>query len=325
MTTITPKEIYKLICQFYKENPPSQQRKKGRPRKYQEELIILLLLLKVLYQASYRKLLSIVKELHPDTEIPSLNNTFYRLKSLPEERLHKFLKWLAHKGIQIEREKNKERGEGKKEPYAMVDGTGVGYNTPFYLRNKRGQEIKKIRAHVKVVAVCYWEGGRNWAVGISIGEAYSDEGKLLKEMLLREGNKLLESGTIIVGDRLYGMRVEPLEIMERLGYRPVVCSMDTMRMKVRSEVRIRANQRAKEHESILKGRYRIEQVFGSIKSAYGSYLDVKKGYMAKLIVMGMFILWNMVGLLAISRFFLLCIYHKDKTYALIFGTPWERI
>ena len=42
----------------------------------------------------------------------------------------------------------------------MVDGTGIGYNTPFYLRDKRGQEIRKISSHLKLVAFCYWQGGK---------------------------------------------------------------------------------------------------------------------------------------------------------------------
>ena len=170
----------------------------------------------------------------------------------------------------------------------MVDGTGVGYNTPFYLRSKRGLEIRKIRSHVKLVVFCYWQGGRNWVVDVEVGKAYSDEG-------------LLPYGTNIVGDKLYGMRVDVLRKMESLGYEPIVRSEDTMRVKVKSEERRRANQRAKEKERILKGRYRIEQVFGSIKRAYGSYLDVKGEPVAKLMVLGMFILRNMAGLLRLVK------------------------
>lgn len=217
LTTLKPKEIYSLIKQFYKEHPPQKQ-KRGKPRKYPEELILLLLLLKITLNASYRKLLSIAQELYPDEQLPSLNDTFYRFKNLPEERLHQLLIWLYKKGIQIEEKDTKKELEEKgEEPYAMVDGTGVGYNTAFYLRNKRGQEIRKIRSHVKLVVFCYWQGGRNWVVDVEVGKAYSDEGKLCMELLEKRGEGLLAYGTNIVGDKLYGMRVDVLRKMESLG------------------------------------------------------------------------------------------------------------
>ncbi len=89
----------------------------------------------------------------------------------------------------------------------MVDGTGMGYNTPFYLRDKRGLGIRKISSHVKIIALCYWQGGRNWVVDVEIGKAYSDEGKLCMELLEKRKEGLLPYGTNIVGDKLYGMRV----------------------------------------------------------------------------------------------------------------------
>lgn len=122
----------------------------------------------------------------------------------------------------------------------MVDGTGVGYNTPFYLRNRGGQEIS---GRLKVVAVFYWQGRRNWVVGVNMGAAYSDEGKLLMELLESSGEGLLPCGTKIVGDKLHGMKVKLLEKIESMKYEPLVCSRDTIWVRVRSEVRKRANDR----------------------------------------------------------------------------------
>ena len=141
LTTIRPKDIYGLIKQFYKENPPEKQRR-GRPRKYPEELILFLLLLKIVLKASYRELLSRAKDFLPKEQIPSLHDTFYRLKHFPEERLQHFLRWFAEKGIKLEHKAREELEKRGEEAYAMVDGTGVGYNKPFYLRNKRGSEIR---------------------------------------------------------------------------------------------------------------------------------------------------------------------------------------
>ena len=134
-------------------------------------------------------------------------------------------------------------------------------------------------------------------MGVNVGSAYSDEGKLLMELLERSGEGLLPCGTKIVGDRLYGMRVKLLEKMEGMGYEPLVYSRDTVWVRVRSEVRKRAHEKAMRDEGIMRGRYRIEQVFGSIKRAYGSYLEVRTERMARLLVLGMFIMWNLVGVL----------------------------
>ena len=43
-------------------------------------------------------------------------------------------------------------------PYAMVDGTGVGYATPFDAPFRRGAEIRQLRSHGKAVVVGYWQG-----------------------------------------------------------------------------------------------------------------------------------------------------------------------
>ena len=100
------------------------------------------------------------------------------------------------------------------------------------------------------------------------------------------------------------MRVKLLEKTEEMGYNPLVYSRDTVWVRVRSEVRKRAQERAMRHKRIMRGRYRIEQVFGSIKRAYGSYLEVRTERMARLLVLGMFIMWNLVGVLLWSGGFL---------------------
>jgi len=33
--------------------------------------------------------------------------------------------------------------------YIIIDGTGFGYNKPYYQRVKRGEEIRKIKSHIK--------------------------------------------------------------------------------------------------------------------------------------------------------------------------------
>jgi len=46
----------------------------------------------------------------------------------------------------------------------FVDGTGVGFNTPFYAQFRRGAEIRRIRSHLKAVVLVYCRGGQRWAI-----------------------------------------------------------------------------------------------------------------------------------------------------------------
>ncbi|MFN7019416.1 MAG: hypothetical protein ACK4RG_09160, partial [Fimbriimonadales bacterium] len=61
------------------------------------------------------------------------------------------MRWLAQQGLSLE-------APTTQTPYAMVDGTGVGYATPFYAPFRRGAAIRRLRSHVKVVVVGYWQG-----------------------------------------------------------------------------------------------------------------------------------------------------------------------
>lgn len=69
-----------------------------------------------------------------------------------------------------------------------------------------------------------------------------------------------------------------------------------MWQRVRSGSRLRARRRAE----VLRGRYRIEQVFGSVKGAYRSYVGARTYDGARAWVWGMWVLWNMVGLLQVG-------------------------
>ncbi len=102
-------------------------------------------------------------------------------------------------------------------PYAMVDGTGVGYALPFYAQPCRGTEVRKLRSHVKSVVVGYWQGGRVWLVGAWFGLAYADEGRLWSEWISHYGLGGLAGGTLIVGDGLYGYRAGLLSEAEDAG------------------------------------------------------------------------------------------------------------
>ncbi len=71
--------------------------------------------------------------------------------------------WLAQQWLSLE-------APTAQTPYAMVDGTGVGYATPFYAQFRRGAEIRRLRSHVKAVVMGYWQGGRVWVMGAALGQ-----------------------------------------------------------------------------------------------------------------------------------------------------------
>lgn len=212
----------------------------------------------------------------------------YRLHHISDARSQQLLGWLAQQGLALE-------GCTTETPYALVDGTGVGYALPFHAQYRRGREIRKLRSHVKVVAVGYWQGGRVWLVGVQLGKAYADEGKLLGEWVLQHGLGGLPDSTLLVGDKLYGYRARLLEQLEGSGWLPVMRVEDGLRQRVRSGSGLRARARAQQYAEVLDGRYRIEQVFGSVKGVYGSYVGSVSWLGARSWAWGMWVLWNMVG------------------------------
>jgi hypothetical protein len=72
-------------------------------------------------------------------------------------------------------------------PLVLVDGTGWGFDTPYYAQYRRGAEIRQMRSHGKGVILGYWRGGVVWLVGASLGDAYANEAHLMAEWLDRYG------------------------------------------------------------------------------------------------------------------------------------------
>jgi hypothetical protein len=255
-----------------------------------------LLLLQNSGKASFRQLLyAVAPEALPEQALPSLSTFAYRKGRLGEERLEQLVQWLAQQGIVLEQEQL---------PLcvprlAIVDGTGVGYDTPFYQRYRRGKEIRRLRSHVKVVGLVLSDGERWWVVGLSLGEAYADEGRLFGRWLLFHGAGLAGEGGLLVGDKLYGYRAKLLEQIEGVGWLPVVRVEAGLHQGVRAPSRLRALSRLEAYGWALRERYRIEGLFGNVKGAYGGYSESRTYRNACVDVYARFILWNMVKLLEV--------------------------
>jgi hypothetical protein len=75
------------------------------------------------------------------------------LQTITDERRHTLLSWLAAQGIAHETP-----DAPFPTPVVFVDGTGVGFNTPFYAQFRRGAEIRRMCSHLKVVVLVYCRG-----------------------------------------------------------------------------------------------------------------------------------------------------------------------
>jgi len=97
--------------------------------------------------------------------------------------------------------------------------------------------------------------------------------------------------------------------VEGVGWLPVVRVAPSLHQQVRAKSRLRALGRLAEYGWALGERYRIEQVFGSVKSAYGSYIGCRRVAYVMVRVWGQLVLWNMVQLLRVrgGGIFLLCV------------------
>ena len=131
----------------------------------------------------------------------------------------------------------------------LMDGTGWGYDLPYYAPYRRGAEIRPIRSHGKGVIWGYWRGGAVWLVGASLGEAYSNEWRLMAEWLDRDGGAAGEvslSGALWVRDKLYGRAARLLARVEPIGGLPVVRVAPSLPQWVRAKSRLRAWARLEE-------------------------------------------------------------------------------
>jgi hypothetical protein len=227
LSTLPARTIYHAVLQFTQHHP--RPHTKGRKPLYPEALI--LTLLRTARRASYRHLLfCLAPEALPDQPVPALGTLLYRLKTISDERWHALLSWLAAQGIA------QETPDAPLATPVVVDGTGVGFNTPFYAQFRRGAELRRIRSHLKAVVLVYWRGGQRWVVGASLGRAYADEGRLLAQWLGRYGSGVVGSGALLVGDKLYGYRGRLLARVAQVGWLPFLTSPHSNPLKNKTPI-----------------------------------------------------------------------------------------
>ena len=171
-----------------------------------------------------------------------------------------------------------------------MDGTGFGYGQKRELRFKRGSEIRKVSSHVKVELIAAKEKGRKetFILSVNMGKAYSDERKLLMDILRERRIK----ADLVLADALYGMSNEVLEKFFDMGRLVVVAVKDSLHTKVSSPIRKRAKKLYEEHRELYKERGMVERLIGKIKNAYGAIERARRFDMAVRYIWAKMILYN---------------------------------
>ena len=177
---------------------------------------------------------------------------------------------------------------GKEIELIAVDGTGFGYGEKRELNWMRGSQIRKVSSHVKVELLVGKVRGSAIILGVNMGEAYSDERKLLMKILEKVNIKAKK----ILADALYGMDKKVLKRFYEISEEVIVPVRNTPHTKVRSGIRKKAKIEYEDKREEYKQRYFIEQVIGKIKNAYGRLERTKSYDMARKHIWAKMILYN---------------------------------
>jgi len=186
----------------------------------------------------------------------------------------------------------------------IADATGFGFGdkspTPATpnLNWKRGTQIKNVQSHVRLeVIMVVDENGRRIITAVESGGPYESEIEMLRKALKRLKP---QKGLPFIADKGY----DAVDIIESLldgGFEPAIRIKETMRMGIRHPLRKLSKENWKRYG---KMRYRIEQLFGSIKQKIGSSFNLLREDLARKASIACAILWNFY-LLATSLFLLL--------------------
>ncbi len=276
-----------------------KKKKRGRPAKYEDKTILLALTLKVLFDLSFRKTQQLLKIYLQHEEIPDHTTLHYRFKKFPLEKIEELIKQTA---IEIV------KSMGNKEIYAAIaDGTGFGYDETFYMKEKRGKEIREVKSHIKTQLLIGVVNKKKFILSAKAHNAYSDENKLLLEIL----KDIRVKGRYFLGDSYYGKNVKVLEKIAELGFDVIVPIKGTLRQKVRNKYRLKAKSNYEndyKKKVYKKNRYKIEQLIGNVKNWFGDRFNTKSFDIAQRLTLVSFLLYNISILVNLYFFmFIFCI------------------
>jgi hypothetical protein len=268
------KKLYAFVSHFLKRVGPNKQaKKKGRPQKYEDALIITLWLFQILNNYSYRETLEKAKD--EGLNVPSLCDYHYRVKQLDDELLKSILEECSKLLL------------GDKQTLCYIaDATGFGFGDKYNLNWKRGTQIRTVQSHVRLeVIMAVDENKRKIITAVETGGPYESEIEMLRKAL----KKLQpQKGLPFVADKGYDA-VDIIESLLDRGFEPAIRIKETMRMSIKHPLRKLSNENWKRYGKI---RYRVEQLFGSIKQKIGSSFKLLREDLARKASIACAILWN---------------------------------
>ena len=251
---------------------------------------------KIILNLSFRETEEYLKIYLPSEQVPDHTTLYYRFKKFPIKKIEKIIKQTAEQII---------KKLGNKEIYtAIADGTGFGYDEAYYLNNKRGAEIRKIKSHIKTEVLIGSVKGKKFVLSVKTDKAYTDENKLLLQML-NEGVFDKIRGRYFLGDRYYGKNVKVLEELNRLGIDVIVPVKDKLRQKVRNKYRLKAKhnyEKEFKRKVYKRHRYKVEQLIGNVKNWFGDRFNSKSFELAQRYVLVGFLLYNLYLLVRLCFF-----------------------
>lgn len=119
----------------------------------------------------------------------------------------------------------------------LVDGTSWGFGLPYWAFWRRGEELRRLRSHVKGVVVVAAVGCRGMLLGAALGPPYSDERRLVERRLKSPDSQRWGEGVWLVADALYGMGKGLRGLVCSLGCQAVVAVREGVWRGVSSEER----------------------------------------------------------------------------------------
>src|SRR3989344_4925339 len=158
-TSIKPKRIHELAVEYLSTRSPARDNPEGgRPRIFEDALILSIASIQNLHQFSYREALEFCEDYFPD--IPALSSYHYRLSKIPPRDAQGFIEFLGQKIASKAHQKVR---------FFIVDGTGFSFHDAYPMSFHRGTEIKKIRAHAKILALVGVFGKKRFAISATAG------------------------------------------------------------------------------------------------------------------------------------------------------------
>ncbi|OAQ21816.1 transposase [Thermosulfurimonas dismutans] len=268
------KTIFKITRAIINEKPLAFR---GRPKTYSDAFIISIFLYQTLKNLSYREALEEAFDILGRR--PALSTYHYRVSKFPKQSLKILLQELARKLLAKEHHL-----------FSFIsDGTGFSYHDLYPLKFLRGSEIRKVKAHIRVVPIIgVTSSGKRIVITAETGGPYASEVKLLLEALT-EIDPVTFKAECLIADKCY----DSLKVMEKLvelGLKPAIKVKETFRQKVKHP--LRKDSRIF-WEKWGRNRYLIESLFGTVKLKIGSHFRVRKEEIAQKRGLAAFVLYNM--------------------------------